>query len=77
MKIYTSSNTGDNSVEIVLNYQELKSLARVLVDFENEVKQFKNENKDKECLGFTHLHLKDCGLIDEDVDIVFYLNLDQ
>ena len=79
MKIYTANNTETDSVEILLNYQELKKLINSLKKFEDEVKQFKTKNKEAEGLGFTHLHLKDCGLIDKKSksDIVLYLNLNE
>ena len=65
MKIYTTNNTETDSVEILLDYQELIKLVISLKKFEDEVNQFKTKNKDTKDLGFTHLHLKDCGLIDE------------
>lgn len=76
MKIYTTNNTENDSIEILLDYQELKKLVISLKKFEDEVNQFKIKNKDKNDMGFTHLHLKDCGLIDENgkSDIVLYLN---
>ena len=79
VKIYTANNTENNSVEILLNYQELKKLINSLKKFEDEVNQFKTKNKEVEGLGFTHLHLRDCGLIDENSksDIVLYLNLNE
>ena len=79
MKIYTANNTETDSVEILLNYQELKKLINSLKNFEKEVNQFKTKNKEAEGLGFTHLHLKDCGLIDQKSksDIVLYLNLNE
>ena len=80
VKIYTAYNTeADDSIEIVLNYQELKKLVNSLKNFEDEVKQFKTKNKDTADLGFTHLHLKDCGLIEKNSksDIVLYLNLNE
>ena len=79
MEIYTANNTETDSVEILLNYQELKKLINSLKKFEDEVKQFKTKNKEAEGLGFTHLHLKDCGLIDKNSksDIVLYLNLNE
>ena len=79
VKFYTTNNTETDSVEILLNYQELKKLVNSLKNFEDEVNQFKTENKDAEGLGFTHLHLKDCGLIDKNSksDIVLYLNLNE
>lgn len=79
MKIYTANNTETDSVEILINYQELKELINSLKKFEDEVNQFKTKNKEAEGLGFTHLHLKDCGLIDENSksDIVLYLNLNE
>ena len=79
VKIYTANNTETDSVEILLNYQELKKLINSLKKFEDEVKQFKTKNKEAEGLGFTHLHLKDCGLIDKNSksDIVLYLNLNE
>lgn len=79
MKIYTANNTETDSVEILLNYQELKKLINSLKKFEDEVKQFKTKNKEAEGLGFTHLHLKDFGLIDKNSksDIVLYLNLNE
>ena len=79
VKIYTANNTETDSVEILLNYQELKELINSLKKFEDEVNQFKTKNKEAEGLGFTHLHLKDCGLIDENSksDIVLYLNLNE
>ena len=50
-----------------------------LKDFEEEVNLFKTKNKGVDGLGFAHLHLKDCGLIDEssESDIVVYINLDE
>ena len=79
VKIYTANNTETDSVEILLNYQELKKLINSLKKFEDEVNQFKTKNKETEGLGFTHLHLKDCGLIDKNSksDIVLYLNLNE
>ena len=79
VKIYTTNNTETDSVEILLDYQELKKLVISLKKFEDEVNQFKTKNKDTKDLGFTHLHLKDCGLIDENSksDIVLYLNLNK
>lgn len=79
MKIYTKNNTEADSVEILINYQELRKLVISLKTFEDEVYQFKTRNKDTKDLGFTHLHLKDCGLIDENSksDIILYLNLNE
>ena len=79
MKIYTANNTETDSIEILLNYQELKTLINSLKKFEDEVNQFKTKNKEAESLGFTHLHLKECGLIDKNSksDIVLYLNLNE
>lgn len=79
VKIYTTNNTETDSVEILLDYQELKKLVNSLKKFEDEVTQFKMKNKDAEGLGFTHLHLKDCGLIDKNSksDVIFYLNLNK
>ncbi len=79
MKIYTANNTEADSVEILLTYQELKKMIDSLMKFEDKVNQFKTKNKDVESLGFTHLHLKDCGLIDKNSksDIVLYLNLNE
>ena len=79
MKVYTANNIETDSVEILLNYQELKKLINSLKKFEDEVNQFQTKNKEAEGLGFTHLHLKDCGLIDKNSksDIVFYLNLNE
>lgn len=78
MKIYTENNTEADSAEVLLNYQELKELTNALIKFEAKVKKFKIENKDKENLGFTHLHFKDRGLIGQNskADIVFYVDLD-
>lgn len=77
MKIYTADNIEADSVEILLNYRELKQLVCVLMEFEDKVKQFKMKNK--KASGFTHLHLKDSGLIgkDSETDIVFYLDLNE
>lgn len=79
MKIYTAKNIEADSVELLLNYQELKELANTLMEFETKVKKFKLENKDKENLGFTHLHFKDCGSIGKKskADIVFYVDLNE
>ena len=79
VEIYTAKNTETDSVEILLNYQELKKLINSLKKFEDEVNQFKTKNKEAEGLSFTHLHLKDCGLIDKNSisDIVLYLNLNE
>ena len=79
MKIYTAKNKEAKSgVEISLNHQELKKLVSSLANFENEIEQFKAKNKNAENIGFTHLHLKDCGLIERNSksDVVFYVDLD-
>ena len=66
-------------VLLLLNDQELKKLINSLKKFEDEVTQFKTKNKEAAGLGFTHFHLKDCGLIDKNSksDIVLYLNLNE
>ena len=63
MKIYATNHTETDSIEILLNHQELKKLVNSLKKFEDEVDQFIIKNRDVERVGFTHLHLKDCGLI--------------
>lgn len=77
VKIYMSNNTDNDNVEILLDYSELKKLIDSLVKFGDEINVFKMKNNDNGPLGFTHLHLKDCGLISEKCksDIVFYVNL--
>ena len=78
MRVYTSNNKdAQSNVEISLNHKELKALTVVLTNFENQIEQFKISNKDKDDFGFTHLHLKDCGLISgkSESDIVFYIDL--
>ena len=79
VKIYMSNNTDNDNVEILLDYSELKKLIDSLVKFGDEINVFKMKNNDNGPLGFTHLHLKDCGLIIEKCksDIVFYVNLDE
>ena len=79
MKLYMSNNTDNNHIEILLDYSELKKLINSLVKFGDEINVFKMKNNGNEPLGFTHLHLKDCGLISEKCksDIVFYVNLDE
>lgn len=79
VKIYMSNNTDNDNVEILLDYSELKKLIDSLVKFRDEINVFKMKNNDNGPLGFTHLHLKDCGLISEKCksDIVFYVNLDE
>ena len=75
VKIYTANNTENDSVEILLNYQELKKLINSLKKFEDEVNQFKTKNKEVEGLGFTHLHLRDCGLIDENANQIVLISM--
>lgn len=79
MRIYTEKDTEVDSVEVLINYQELRVLADSLMKFETEIKEFKIKNKDKESLGFTHLHFKDCGSIGKNskADIVFYVDLNE
>lgn len=79
MKVYTASNLANDNIEILLSHQELKELVSSLENFESKVRQFKIQNKDGADLGYTHVHLKDCGLTDENnnTDIVFYLNLNE
>ena len=79
MKIYTERNKEADSVEISLNYQEFRKMMISLKKFEDKVSQFKLKNKDKKDLGFTHLHLKDCGITGKNSksDVVFYVNLDE
>ena len=47
MKIYTERNKEADSVEISLNYQELRKMVISLKKFEDKVSQFKLKNKDK------------------------------
>ena len=79
MKIYTERNKEADSVEISLNYQELRKMVISLKKFEDKVSQFKLKNKDKKDLGSTHLHLQDCGITGENSksDVVFYVNLNE
>lgn len=81
MKIYTEYHKeATDSVEIRLdNYLELKDVVRALKTFENKIYQFKAENRGKTDLGVTHIHFKDCGLIDENskTDLVIYVDLDK
>ena len=77
MKVYNGNK--EDSVEVVLNYQELKKMINSLKKFEDEIYQFKTKNKEVKDFDFTHLHLKDCGLINRNgkSDLVFYyINLD-
>lgn len=78
MKIYDANEESD-SIEILLNRQELKQLVEALNIFENEANQFLRDNDGKKGSMFTHLHLSDCGLMDKESksDIVFYLNLNE
>lgn len=78
MKIYTEYNTESDSAEVSLNYQELEALTNALIKFKDKVKEFKIKNKDKDNLGFTHLHFPDCMSIDKNnPNLVFYINLDE
>ena len=45
MKIYTERNKEADSVEISLNYQELRKMVISLKKFEDKVSQFKLKNK--------------------------------
>ena len=79
MKIYVAYNKTADSVEVILNQQELKELVDGLVKFETRIKQFKVKNAGKEKLGFTHLHYKDCCSLGKHSkeDIVFYVDMDK
>ncbi|MBR6050769.1 MAG: hypothetical protein IKP68_06145 [Clostridia bacterium] len=79
MKIYAEKDIETDSVELLLSCEELETLASYLTKFGIEVKQLKLRNNDKQNLGFTHLHFKDCGLVGKNsrADIVFYVNLDE
>ena len=79
MEICIGSDSNDNSVEILLNCQELKRIIVSLEKFEDKINQFKVKNQDAKRFGFTHLHLQDCGLTDvkDKSDIVFYVNMDE
>ena len=75
MKIYIANPAENDNIEILLDHQELKNLIASLTKFENEISRFKLDHK-SDVLGFTHLHLKDCNLIDTNQpDIVFYVDL--
>lgn len=56
MKIYTENNTEADSVEILLNHQELKELINSLKKFEDEVNRFKTKNKEAEG-GALHIYI--------------------
>lgn len=79
VEIYNANTTENDSVEILLNYHEFKKMVNSLKEFEDEINKFKAKNKYTEDLGYTHIHLRDCGLIDKNSksDIVFYLNLNE
>ena len=79
VEIYITNNEETDSVEISLNYQELNKLVNSLKKFEDEVNRFKTENNHAPDLGYTHLHLRDCELIDKrsKSDVIFYLNLNK
>lgn len=77
LKIYTAKNIEADSVELLLNYQELDELTNALMEFKTKVKKFELENQDRESVGFTHLYFKDCGPMGKKskADIVFYVDL--
>ena len=77
MKIYSCNGIEEN-VEFLMNHQELKTLLEMLVKFESKIEQYKKENKGGD-LGFTHVHYKDYNRVGKksDVDIVFYINLNE
>ena len=79
MKVYTEYGKESDSAEILITYQELKKLLKGLSQFEQEIGEYMSENKDKDNLGFTHLHFVD--LIDnkssETADLVFYVDMDK
>ena len=79
MKIFVEYYKEHNdSVEIVLNHQELKCLVAALKKFEDSVNQIKEKKQCGELGDYTHLHLQDCGIIDEangNADLVFYVNV--
>ena len=79
MKIYTEYDTESDSVEILLDYKELKELTSTLVKFEQKVTEFLEKNKNQNNLGFTHVHFRDLGTkpSTSDPDIVIYVDLDK
>lgn len=79
MKIYAQKNKVEECVEVLITHEELKILIDSLAEFESKINQYKIANKDKEDLGFTHLHFKDCNKICESSqsDLVFYVDLNE
>lgn len=78
MKIYSDKDKEESSVELLLNYQELRALVDALAKFEAEIKQYKTKNKTKNNLGFTHMHFMDYyqPIEKPNTDIIFYVDLD-
>lgn len=79
MKLYAKKNKVSPIVEAVMSPTELKILIKALVNLDTEIDQYKLENKEKQNLGFTHMHFIDCNDISKksDSDLVFYVNLDE
>ena len=78
MKIYSDRDKQENSIELLLNHNELKKLINGLWEFERNIEKYKADNKGKSDLGFTHMHYKDIDRVGEkdEPDIVFYVDLD-
>lgn len=79
MTVYFENNKEKDSIEVVINCFELKELVSALTEFESRIEQYKNINQENANLGFTHIHLKDCGPLckKSKTDIVFYVNLNE
>ncbi len=79
MKIYTEYDKEVDSVTILCNLGDLKTLINALTEFELKIEKYLAVNVKKRDLGFTHMHYID--QIDKEEqnnsDIVFYVDLDQ
>lgn len=75
MKLYLTKSFRERRVEISLDFYELNQMINALSEFKEQIVCFKRLNTN--AVGFTHLHFKDCGLIDSQgkEDVVLYIDL--
>jgi len=77
MKLFIKKTSKESRVEILLSFIELDQMISALCNLRESIIDFKNVNINNDSLGFTHLHMKDCGLLDGKgkEDIVLYVDL--
>lgn len=84
MKAFVGNRNDDlafefSDIEFSCTKKELDVLIDLLLQFQEKVNHYIDNNKNATELGFTHMHYRDNNKIwcEDDADIVFYVNCNE